>query len=259
MMSLTDQQLMHALGTFWWPWLRVTGFMLMAPLYGDHSIPMRVRGLVALWITAVVAPLHPDMPEFDPFSWHTAWLTVNELSIGLALGLVFYLLIAVFAQAGQIVSMQMGLAMAVMNDPKNGVSTSIMARLMMTGALLVFLSLNGHTLMVGILSESFSRWPIHRGLDGDDLAALLQTFGWFFAQSLLLAMPSVAIMLSSNLTFGLLSKLAPSINIFSLGFPFTILMGLAAFFLSLTNLGPALLTLSEEVNQLFDGLWEDRR
>ncbi len=256
-MQISLLEVTALLGQCWWPFIRVTGFFLIAPIFGDKTIPTKTRVYLALVISCIVTPLNTQASiPFNPFQAESALLTVNELFIGFCLGLVFNILFSVFSQAGQIISMQMGLAMAVMNDPNNGVSASIMSRIFMICATLAFLSMDGHILMVYILKESLNTWPLHTPIYTLDLSAFLKIFSWFFTQSVLLAIPSVAIMLTSNITFGLLSKLAPSLNIFSLGFPFTILMGLLAFFLTLFNIGESLAQLSQDLNLFFDEIFE---
>ncbi|MGR5347558.1 flagellar biosynthetic protein FliR [Vibrio mediterranei] len=251
-MEVSLEQIMIAMGALWWPFIRVCGFFLAAPIFGDRTVSVRYRIILALVFSTLLVPLQTTPTVVDPFKIETVFRTLTELFIGFCLGFTFNILFTIFSQAGQIVSMQMGLAMAVMNDPKNGSSVAIIARFFLISCTLIFLSIDGHVLMLSILKESTTIWPVGTVLTNIELGRFLHLFSWLFSQSVLLALPSVAIMLSSNITFGLLSKMAPSLNIFALGFPFTITMGLFALFCSSINLGDVLINASNDLNSFFN-------
>ncbi|MGR5448628.1 flagellar biosynthetic protein FliR [Vibrio sp. PNB22_3_1] len=252
MIELTQANITTALGYGWWPLMRVTGFFLMAPILGDRTYPMRARLLMAIICACLIMPFQVGNVPFNPFSIESALLTFTELFIGFLLGFVFNLFISIFVKAGQIISMQMGLAMAIMNDPKNGAANTIIARILMISSILIFLSLDGHVLMVSIIKDSYSVWPTGQLPSNQKLELYLHLFSWLFSQALILAIPAIAIMLSSNITFGVLSKLAPSLNVFALGFPLTILMGIIALAFSLSNLSAVFFVASNDINDFLN-------
>ncbi|WP_199438719.1 flagellar biosynthetic protein FliR [Vibrio owensii] len=256
MTEISQADLTYWLGYFWWPFIRVTGFFLVAPIFGDKSISLKFRLYVALIAATLLMPFQVGNKPFNPFVIDTAFLTAIELFIGFLLGFAFSIFITIFTQAGQMISMQMGLAMAMMNDPKNGISNSIISRIFLIGSILMFLALDGHILMLSVLKNSYDVWPTGSLPNNQKLSDYLQLFSWLFIQSLILAMPAIAIMLTSNITFGTLSKLAPSLNIFALGFPLTIVMGIAALTLSFFNLGDAFINASNILNDFLNKQFE---
>ncbi|EGQ9284368.1 flagellar biosynthetic protein FliR [Vibrio parahaemolyticus] len=252
MIEISQTEIAQLLGHFWWPFIRVSGFFLVAPIFGDKSITLKLRISIALLTSLLIMPFQVGNKPFNPFSVEAALITASELFIGFLLGFSFSIFITIFTQAGQMISMQMGLAMAMMNDPKNGISNSIISRIFLIGSVLMFLSLDGHILMVSIIKESYSVWPTASFPEPKKLNQYLHLLSWLFSQSLLLAAPAIAVMLTSNITFGTLSKIAPSLNIFALGFPLTIAMGIGALTLSFFNLGDAFLNASNALNDFLN-------
>src|SRR5690606_10300367 len=146
-----------------------------------------------------------------------------------------------------ILSMQMGLSMAMMMDPGSGDSTSLLGHLFWIMSALLFFSLNGHLITLAILVDSFTLWPVGSGLYQLNITVLLQLFGWMFGAALLVALPAVIAMLLVNLTFGVATRSAPSLNLFVLGFPMTLLLGFVCVFLTLSQTGLQFATLASHV------------
>ena len=125
--------------------------------------------------------------------------------------------------------------MAVMNDPSNGDTAPIVSQIMLVFCSLLFLGLNGHLVTLDVLVQSLRTWPPGTSLYVLDLKGVIGLFGWSIGAALILTLPAVVAMLMVNLTFGVLNRTAPSLNIFSLGFPMTLLLGLLTMAISISG------------------------
>lgn len=251
--SISAPELMAWIGKVWWPFCRLAAFFWMLPIFGDGYLSPQIRLLFALLLSMVLMPILPLGPPVDPFSFASAVLTLEQLLFGAFLALMLQMLFTVVTMAGQILSMQMGLSMAVMNDPVNGGSAPLLSHLLWLLVALLFLSWNGHLLALDIIVESFRTWPAGHSLYELDLNVFIQLFGWMFGAALLLALPAVIAMLLVNITFGVMNRSAPSLNIFALGFPMTMMLGLISLLLMLTNIPGRYLEFSQDVFSLMRG------
>jgi flagellar biosynthetic protein FliR len=236
MLSLTSTEISTIIGSLWWPFCRIMGAFMIMPLIGNAYVPVIVRIMLALCISGLIANLLPPVPVVDALSISALYLAVEQLLIGFMLGFILYLLLHVMTILGTIMSMQMGMAMAIMNDPANGDANPILSQWFLLFGTLIFLALDGHLVAIGILIDSFRLWPIGSDLFSLPLMGFVHRLGWLFSASLMLAIPAVLAMLLVNVTFGVLSRSAPSLNIFALGFPMTMLMGLLCVLLSLSGI-----------------------
>lgn len=235
-MAITFAELSAILGQLWWPFFRIGAVFISMPFFGDSLIPVWVRSLLALSIVVITAPLMPAMPAVDLFSLTSLFLAFEQAMWGLFFGLILHLFFAIFTTLGQIVSLQMGLGMAIMNDPVNGLSVAILGRIFLIFCTLLFLSLEGHLLVIDILIQSFVVWPVGSGLTHLSLQGVVNLFGWMFAAALALALPAIVSMLLANISFGVMNRAAPSLNVFALGFPMTMLLGLFSVLLSISGI-----------------------
>lgn len=234
-MSLSFADLSQMLGQLWWPFFRIGTALISMPFFGDSLIPVWVRSLFALAIVVVSAPLMPAMPKVDLISFSAIALALEQVLWGLFFGLILHFLFAVFTTLGQIVSMQMGLGMAIMNDPVNGLSVPILGRLFLIFCTLLFLSLEGHLIIIDVLVQSFVIWPVGSGLSTLSLTNLVHLMTWMFASSVALALPAIIAMLLANISFGVMNRAAPALNVYALGFPMTMLLGLFSILISISG------------------------
>ncbi len=133
-------------------------------------------------------------------------------------GLMFQFLFLALQLAGQILSFNMGMSMAVMNDPSSGASTTVLAELINVYAILLFFAMDGHLLLVSVLYKGFTYWPIGNALHPQTLRTIALAFSWVLASASLLALPTTFIMLIVQGCFGLLNRIAPPLNLFLLAF-----------------------------------------
>ncbi|MDD1781882.1 flagellar biosynthetic protein FliR [Enterovibrio sp. ZSDZ35] len=234
-MAITFADLSVILGQLWWPFFRIGAAFLFMPFFGDGLIPLWVRSLLALSLVVITAPLMPPMPEVELFSFASLFLAFEQAIWGVFFGLILHLFFAVFTMLGQILSLQMGLAMAIMNDPVNGASDAVLGRIFLIFCTLLFLSLEGHLIIIDVLIQSFTVWPVGTGISSLSLQGLMNVFGWMFAAALALALPAIISMLLANISFGVMNRAAPSLNVYALGFPMTMLLGLFSTLLTITG------------------------
>ena len=177
-------------------------------------------------MTRKLVTLRPEMPAVEPLSLTGLLISAQQVLIGLAMGFILQLVFSVLAMVGESIAMSMGLGFASMIDPQNGIQIPVLSSYYVTLATLVFLALDGHLVLIGLLVDSFHTLPI--GLESLAREGLWQLVGWasrMFAGAVLIALPALASLLLVNLAFGIITRAAPQLNIFAVGFPMTILLG----------------------------------
>lgn len=227
MLTFNYDDFLRLLGLYFWPFVRISGMLMLMPLFSASYVSVNIRVMLAVFITLAVAPSLPLPDPVDPFTWHGVLLIVQQFGIGLVIGLIFAVIFQAFVIAGQLASMAMGLAMATMVDPSTGVNTPIIGRYFTIVATLIFLLLNGHVLIFKLVVDSFQTLPV--GLHFFDTMSLKQIYGFgstMFQSGVLLALPLVTALLLVNISFGVVARAAPALNIFAVGFPITLLAGL---------------------------------
>ena len=248
-MNFTSAELTAWIGSFLWPLFRVAAMVGAAPILGARTVPARIRLGLALAITLVIVPVLPPGPVVDPLSGTALVITFNQLVIGLALGFSLRLVFSAIEIAGQIIGQLMGLGFASMIDPENGVQVPVVSQFYSIFAILLFLSLNGHLLLIEMVADSFQTLPVStQGIPLAGLRALADWGSQMFAGAVLVALPAICALLLVNLAFGVMMRSAPQLNIFAVGFPITLLLGMVIMLVTL----PALQgQLSGMTNQVF--------
>lgn len=224
-------------GQFAWPFLRLSAFLLAAPLFGARGVPVRVRITLAVALTVVLMPALPAMPAVDFLSPLGVLTALQQVGIGLLGGFLLQLFLAALTFAGELISLGMGLGFASMVDPQNGVSVPILSQLYLMLVLLLMLAANGHLLLLELLARSFTTLPVGPvGLAFSDFRAVAGFVTDMFALGLLVALPAVTVLLVVNLVFAVVSRAAPQLNLFAIGFPVSLLAGLLVVLLTLPAL-----------------------
>lgn len=241
MISFTSAQLdvwfAAIFANYFWPFVRILALFSSAPLLYHKAIPHRLKIALAAIITFVVAPSLPAATG-DP-----GWLLVQQLLTGLAIGLGLQVTFAAFELAGSLLGLQMGLSFASFIDPQNSHETPLIGSFLSLMATLVFLAINGHLMMIAGIAESFRVIPIGSAAPSvPGIHTLVVLGAEMFRIGLHLALPVLATMLILNLALGVLARAAPQLNIFAVGFPATILIGLASFVLIMPLMAPFLET-----------------
>jgi flagellar biosynthetic protein FliR len=151
------------LTAFFYPFFRMLALMSSAPVFSHASVPIPVRILLALMLTILVAPMLPAIDPVSPLSAPGALLIFQQVLVGVALGFAMQLAFAAVEMAGDMIGLQMGLSFAVFIDPQNSDQTPIVGSFLSMILMLVFLTINGHLMMVSALVSSFQAVPIAIG------------------------------------------------------------------------------------------------
>jgi flagellar biosynthetic protein FliR len=247
-------QLVVLLSALWWPFCRVLAMLAAAPLLGDHMVPITVRVLLALVLAVVLLPASQHTAlAINPMSLQAVVATAEQALIGFVLGLAFHLVVAVITTLGFLLSSQLGLAMAVMNDPMNGASSDVITGLLNVLCMLVFFAVDGHLLLSGVIGASFKAWPVGAGLSALSMPTLVYNVAWVFSAAVLLALPVVFSTLVVQIGMGYLNRVAPSLNLFSLGFSLVTLFGLFMLTQILSVVPEHYLQLTRRVLEMIEG------
>lgn len=247
MIAVTSAQLDAWLAAFLFPLARVLGLFFVAPIFSNMVIPQPIKLAAGLVVTLAIIPVLPPMPEVAVGSWAGLSLIARQVLIGVLLG--FSLRIAFFAvdMAGQLIGLQMGLSFAIFYDPLNAAQTPVLSELFGLLALLSFLALDGHLLSLALLAQSFTLLPVAASPLGENAFSAFVAWGaTIFSAGLLLALPLIAALLIANIAMGVLSRVAPQLNLFAVGFPVTIVTGFLVTMVSLPYFSAALQRLFEQ-------------
>lgn len=240
-----------------WTVMRVGGVVMLAPLLGAMYVPRRIRLAMALVLAVTMLPIAGSMPKVQPLSPDGMIAIIQELAVGLAIGFVLRLATEAALLAGQLISTGMGLSFATVVDPQNG-GMPLLGRFYIIVGSLLLLATNAHLSLIALVAQSYAVVPLGTAGFGAPEARLVVDFAaLMFAGALQLALPAVIAILMVNITFGVISRAAPTLNLFAVGFPVTILMGLLILVVTFRSQGPVWDSLNGEafglIGRLFGG------
>ncbi len=239
-LTIALNALLEGLQIYIWPFVRIGAFVMVMPLVGGHSVPVRIRLLLILALTAVVAPVLSPKTTLDVLSAEGLVTMIQEIAIGVSMGFLAQLVFDAIGLGGQVIGMSMGLGFAVFLDRARGVNIPVLGQLFMMLGMLIFLTMNGHLQLIKLLAGSFHTIPIGEvGITPTVLKELVQWTGQLFVFAMKIALPAITGLLIVNLSFGVMSRAAPTLNLFAVGFPVAMLLGFAVIFLSMGNLQQA--------------------
>jgi len=232
--SFTEAQILAWITPLLWPFLRALALFSSLPLLGTRVVPARVRVALAALVALAAQASLPAIPPVALDSWLAFQLVVQQLLIGISLGFAVRLVFAAIELAGEIVGLQMGLNFAGFFDPVTASQTTATSRFF--GAIVgwLFIVINGHLLIIAALVNSFNAFPV----SGEPFAFLRQALphewgAMIFSTGLWIALPMVAMLTFVNLVLGVISRVAAQINVFAIGFPITLGVGLLGILLTL--------------------------
>ncbi len=218
------------------PFLRISGLFVSMIGLSARSISPQVRGMLAILISLIIIPVVPPAPVTDLVNLGTFVLGIQQLLIGVAIGFISMLVLNTFVLAGQIIAMQTGLGFASIVDPVNGINVPAVGQFYLILATLLFWAFDGHLTMIRMIVMSFEAFPIGEAWwSGEQFKAIAHWAGWMFVSALTLALAPIVSLLIVNLGFGVMTKAAPQLNIFSIGFSIAQMMGLIIIWITLSN------------------------
>lgn len=217
-----------------WPLLRISAFMGFASIFSVRAVNLRLRILISFGLTVFIS-MQIDIPKLDPATVLGLKEIFNQIFIGFSMAMVMQLATAALVIAGQALSGSMGLTMANLIDPTLG-NVPVLSQFFTLLGTLVFLAIGGHLIVFGILLESFQQFPIGQSLMTQEfMGKMISWSAMMFLASLLISLPVLITLLFVNIGLGFVTRAAPSLNIFSVGFPAMVLSGFLVLWLALPN------------------------
>jgi len=240
MISVSTVQLNAWLAAFAWPLARILALIASAPVIGNPSFPARIKIGLGVLLTILVAPLVASPPGIDPSSATGLLVLAQQVLIGLALGFAMQVVFWAAEIAGELIGLQMGLGFATLYDASVPGFIPVLGQYLGIVVSLAFLAVDGHLLLISALVQSFEVLPLAPLSAAGGLRALVEWGGNIFSFGLALALPLLAALLTTNLALAVLTRAAPQLNIFVIGFPLTILIGLLGMVLVMPYFAPVI-------------------
>ena len=239
MFVLSGDQITQWIGSWLWAFFRVAAIFSVMPIFSARFVPARYRVALSVLITLLLLPVIPQINSSELLADAPLLTLAREILVGLYMGFILQLVFSAVVFGGQGVALSMGLGFASMIDPQNGVQVPVVGQFLLTLATLVFLLLDGHLALLAALADSFHTLPIGSGgISMDVLWEMLQWTGHIFAAGIMIALPAIAALLVVNIAFGVVTRTAPQLNIFAVGFPAAIMLGFLVLWASLPNFSP---------------------
>lgn len=233
-MNFSATEINTLVGSYVWPLIRIAAVIATAPVLGARYVPRRVKIFLAVILTIIIAPTVPAVPSVDLFSAPALVIIAQQLLIGAASGLLLAMVFGAFMIGGEIIASNMGLGFASIIDPQMGIHTPVLSQFYIILMSLVFVSLNGHLLVIKELANSFQTLPISaEGLDRTTFWNLVSWGQQMLKGAIVMALPAVTTLLIVNIALGMVMRAAPQFNILSIGFPVTLSIGFVVMLLSL--------------------------
>lgn len=240
MISFTSAQLDAWLVALIFPLTRILALIATAPIIGNRQVPVRVKVGLAVILTIVIVPTLGDLPQVSVGSAQGMLILVQQIIIGAAMGFTMRMIFTAVEMAGDLAGMQMGLGFASFFDPVNASFTPILAQWMGVVASLAFLAMNGHLFIFMGLAESFRTLPIGQMMPHSAYFDIATWGGNIFAYAVQISLPLLAALLITNIALGILTRAAPQLNLFAVGFPVTLSIGLVILALTMPYFAPIL-------------------
>lgn len=216
--------------------MRISGLFIAMVGISARTIPPTVRNLLAILLTLMIVPMLPPVPITDIVSLGTFFEILKQLLIGIAIGFISLMVIDSFVLAGQVIAMQTGLGFASIIDPVNGVNVTTIGQFYLILATLIFWTVDGHLLLINMIVISFDAFPIDGPWwTGEQFRQIAHWAGWMFVSAVTISLAPIVSLLIVNLAFGVMTKAAPQLNIFSLGFAIAQITGLVVIWITLSN------------------------
>jgi len=238
-MNFTATQINACVGGYMWPLFRIAAIVATAPVLGARYVPPHVKIFIVLVLTFVIAPNVSDVPVVDPISLPALAIIAQQIVIGAATGLLMAMVFSAFAIGGEIIATQIGLGFASVVDPQMGVQTPVISQFYVVLLSLIFVSLNGHLVIIRELADSFATMPISaQGIDRNTVWNLVSWADHMFKGAVLMALPAITTLFIVNGALGIIMRAAPQFNILSVGFPITLMVGFVVMLVTLPVVVP---------------------
>ncbi len=213
--------------------IRVTTLFLVAPIFSSRNIPPQVKIWTSFFIALILYPF-ATIGILPDTTYGFILLIGREILLGLVIGSIIYLLFVGVQLAGQVVDLQIGFGIANVIDPLNSMQISILGQFYYIVALLIFLCLNGHYILIEALVKSFTLIPLGKFvLSGTLVHVLIDLAGKLFMVALQIGGPVMIVLLLTNIAFGIIARTIPQLNILMTGLPINALVGIITILLTM--------------------------
>jgi flagellar biosynthesis protein FliR len=247
MITISSLEMNALLAAFIWPFSRIFALVASSPILGNPSTPRQIKIGLSVMITLVIAPALGPMPAIDPGSAEGLLILAQQVAIGLAMGFTIRIIFVAVDMAGELIGLQMGLGFATFFDPHNSGPMPVISRFIGIIATMAFLATDGHLQVISQLVQSFTTLPVGPdGIPPSGFSALAHWGREIFHTGLRLSLPVVAALLITNLALGILTRAAPQLNIFAVGFPLTLSIGLLMLAVTIPSFLPVLNDLTRD-------------
>jgi flagellar biosynthetic protein FliR len=244
MITLTSAEMNTWIAALLWPLTRILGLIAASPLFGNTAVPVSVKVGLGVMLASIMAPAIPALPAADPLSMAGLLILMQELLIGLGMGFAMRVVFAAIEMAGEVSSLTMGLGFATFFDPMSSGRSSAVSQFLALIATMAFLAANAHLVLLEALAESFISMPVSATPISSGAPLELARWGArIFGAGLQLSLPIVAALLITNVALGILTRAAPQLNIFGIGFAVSLGVGLLVISMVLPYLGAPMQTL----------------
>ena len=249
-MPFSVEQILATMMLWVAPFLRFSGMMLIAPVFSASGFSIRARVLLASLIAALLMPVLPPLPIDDLFTAAGVLMIIREISIGFAMGFVLQIGFGAVVFAGHAIAMTMGLGFALTIDPQSDVQVPTISQLNVILTTLLFFAIDGHLMLLMAVAQSYTLMPAAAsGIPSLTFSNVADLGAQVFSVGVLLALPVLTALLLINVSFGVITRAAPQLNIFAVGFPLTIFAGLVLMYLSMPGF---IVVVSEMLNNFLE-------
>lgn len=236
-MEILMETINKTMTLYFWSFCRIGAMFSAMPTMGSKVVPKRIRALLAVTLTVAVAPMLPQPESIPLFSFESYLIIGQQIIIGLAMGFVIVLFLQAFMMFGHLIGMQTSLGFAEMVDPSNGQQVAAVANTFYILAVLLFFIFDGHLTMIKMVFHSFETLPVGMsGLMPSDYKALVDWSSFIFSSGLSMALSGLVALLLINFSFGVMTRAAPQLNLFTIGFPITMLSGIFILWTVIANI-----------------------
>jgi len=252
MLTFSEAQIMAWVSPLLWPFVRVLALFSSAPVFSMRVIPVRTRIGLAFFVALCAQAVLPAQPVISLNGPAALGTLLQQVGVGLAMGFAVRLVFAAVEVAGEVMGLQMGLNFAAFFDPLSNAQINSVTRFFSNIAMLLFIVINGHLLLLLAVVKSFERFPVDGNLlQALDRMRLFELGAGVFASALWIALPMITLLLFVNLVMGFVSRVAPQMNIYAVGFPVTLTVGLLGIMATLPMLEQPMLTLLQQAMDIF--------
>lgn len=236
-MNIIESEIVPLIATYFWVLLRVGTLFMVMPIFSSKNIPRQVKLAFVIVMSWALLPTVPEAPQINYIGLEFILISVQQLIIGAMMGMVMQIIFNAVILGSQGISTSLGLSFATMIDPANGVNVPVLGQLIIILATLLFLTTDGHLVMIDLLAQSFKTLPIgFTGVAREDYLELAHWVSKAFAGGLALALPTMGAIITVNLGFGVITKAAPQISIFTVGLPLTMLLGFIIIWVTIPSM-----------------------